>query len=267
MGRAWIAVLVGVLFASALPAAASAAPPPWSHVPAEQYWLGPYFAGMRLEATTYSTTFDTFIYGTCEQPESGEGGCSPPVEAQNASSCSRNPIGLDRLPEEVFLLRGGGLATVYEPMAVDVGTGGNTVTMYADLELMSAALRDFYAQSQTGPEPLAPPEYPLPVLRELKRVTAVAGRLGSAKAIARATGLSEAEVRLRLRIAELLGPDALDGVPPPTMSVATVERLRQLAFDGQFNPARGARRHGMSKAEYLRKIRRVRGLTGYCPVD
>ena len=133
-----------------------------------------------------------------------------------------------------------------------------------EFEIVGAALRDMRSRSQAAPEPLAPPVYPLPVLRELKRVTAVAGRLGGVKAIARATELEPAEVRLRLRIAELLGPDALAGVPPPTMSIATVERLRQLSFSAQYDLVGTAREEGISVASLRKKIRRVRGLTSDC---
>jgi hypothetical protein len=104
----------------------------------------------------------------------------------------------------------------------------------------------------------------MPVLRELKRVTVAKKRVDKIGMIARAVKLPPAEVRLRLRIAELLGPDALAGVPPPRMSTATVERLRQLSFRAQFNPARTAREYGISKAALRTKIDRVRGLAGDC---
>jgi hypothetical protein len=228
--------------------------------PAQTYWLGPYFAGLEVTGTSGST----FVYGHCDLP-AGEGGCAPPVQVQNSSSCARNPIGLDRIPEEVFLLRGGGLAAVNESTAVDIGTGGQTVTVYTnEPELVGAALREFHTRAQSVPAPLAPPVYPLPVLRELKRVTAVASRLGGVEAIARATDLLPAEVELRLRIAELLGPAALAGVPVPTMSTDTVERLRQLAFKSQFHPVRAARRMGISVTSLRTKLNRVRGLTGKC---
>jgi hypothetical protein len=235
-----------------------------SVIPTDLYWLGPYFAGMRMTHESESRAFQTFAYGDCDPPP-GEGGCGVPAQIQTASSCTRNPIGLDRLPYEVFLLRGGGLAAVYEPTGIDVGTGRETVTVFANYELMGAALRDFHLQSQSGPQPLPPPIYPLPVLRELKRVTAVQGRFAGVGAIARVTGLTPAEVRLRLAIAELLGPEALAGVPAPTMSVATVERLRQLSFDVQLSGlARTAREHGMSIASLRTKVRRVRGLGMDC---
>lgn len=229
----------------------------------DQYWLGPYFAGLRL---THVSSFNgkSFSYGDCELPQ-GEGGCSVPAQVQNFSSCERNPIGLDRLPYRVFLIRGGGLGAEYERTGVDVGTGHQTVTMFTnEFELMGAALREIRPQSDPAPQPMAPPVYPMPVLRELKRVTVAKKRFEGVGAIARAIDLPAAEVRLRLKIAELLGPDALTGVPPPKMSTATVERLRRLAINGQFNPVRGARRHGMSVATYRAKIRRVRGLTGHC---
>lgn len=226
------------------------------------FWLGPYFAGLRL--THQSPRWDSFSYGDCKPPP-GEGGCSVPVNVQNRTSCERNPIGLDVYPQEVFLLRGGGLAAVYEPTGVDVGTGGHTVTLYTnEFELMGAALRDFRLRSDPSPQPLPPPRYPLPVLRELKRVTVVADRMHGVDAIARQTGLTPVDVRLRLRIAALLGPGALAGVPPPKMSTATVERLRQLAFRAQFNLVRTARQQGISVASLRKKVHRVRGLTGQC---
>jgi len=252
-----VAALGAVLLAFA--AGSVAADPP-----ATFYWLGPYFAGLRVTYSEGTATEKTISYGDCELPE-GEGGCSVPAQVQSTSSCNRNPIGLDRLPFRVFLLRGGGLAAQYESTAVDVGVGNRTVTVYADYELMGAALRE--VRPEGGPEEpgtLAPPVYPMPVLRELKRVTVPAERLDSARAIAKATDLTPDEVRLRLRIAELLGPAALAHVPAPKMSIATVERLRQLSFNAQYEFARAARERGLTKAELRTKIDRVRGLAGDC---
>jgi hypothetical protein len=227
----------------------------------EMYWLGPSFAGLRLTDTRYQS----FAYGECEPPE-GEGGCSAPVRVANATSCNRNPIAVDAVARNAFLVRGGGLAVEYGPGAVDVGTGRQTVNLRAsEPEVIGAALREVRRRSEAGPEPLAPPVYPLPVLRELKRATAAAERFDDVAAIAKATELRPEEVRMRLRVAELLGPDALAGVPAPTMSIATVERLRQLAYGVQTHDlAHTAERHGMSVASLRKKIRRVRGLAGGC---
>jgi hypothetical protein len=139
------------------------------------------------------------------------------------------------------------------------------VTIFTnEFELLGAVLREIRPHSQPDPQPLAPPIYPMPVLRELKRVTAVEDRYDTAAEIAKAVHLPAVEVRLRLRIAELLGPDALAGVRPPTMSTATVERLRQLSFRAQYDPVRAAKEHGMSVAELRKKVRRVRGLAANC---
>lgn len=224
----------------------------------ETYWLGPYFAGLRLTETRYQS----FVYGECEFPE---GGCLPPVQVQNATSCTRNPIGSNGLVRDAFLVRGGGLAVAYAPGAVDVGTGRQTVSLRTEPELVGAALRDVRRRSEASPEPFAPPVYPLPVLRELKRVTVAEERFDGVAAIAKATELRPDDVELRLRIAELLGSDALAGVPAPTISIATVERWRQLAFGVQtHNLAHTAERHKMSVASLRKKIRQVRGLAGGC---
>jgi hypothetical protein len=129
---------------------------------------------------------------------------------------------------------------------------------------MSAALRDFRRRSEPVPQPLAPPVYPPAALRELKRVTVAKERFGRIDAIARAIHLPPAEVEVRLQIAELLPADTLDGVSPPKLSTAAIERLRQLAFRTENNLSRGARVRGISKAALLKKIAPVRGLTGYC---
>lgn len=230
----------------------------------DPFWLGPYFAGMRFDQEAFARG-GSISYGDCELPE-GEGGCSLPVEVQTQTSCARNPIGLDRLPERVWQLRGGGLAVAYEPTAVDVGTGNRTVTIYTDeLQLMSAALRDFRRRSQSSPRTLPPPIYPKVVLGELKRVTAAAERLHGVKAIAAATELKPAEVRVRLQIAEMLGPAALAGVPVPTISTATLEHFRQLAFAAhEIGLARTARHEGITVAKLRAEIGRVRGLVGFC---
>lgn len=227
----------------------------------EMYWLGPYFAGLRVTDTGYQS----FAYGECEPPE-GEGGCPPPVRVGNATSCTRNPLAAGGLVREAFLVRGGGLAVAYGSGAVDVSTGRQTVTVRAsEPEVLGAALRDLRRRSEAAPQPFAPPVFPLPVLRELKRVTVPAERLGEVAAIAKATELLPDEVRARLRIAELLGPDALAGVPAPTLSIDTVERWRQLAFGVQTHDlAHTAERHKMSVASLRKKLRQVRGLAGSC---
>jgi hypothetical protein len=261
MLRVRTAALVG-LCACLLGAAAAPANGAVSD-PGDLYWLGPYFAGMPVTATPQEVRFATYVYGDCELPE-GEGGCSPPAQIQNWSACARNPLRIDRPPYELFPLRGGGIAAVYESSGVDVGTGDRTVTVFAKRELMGAALLEIRLRSQPGPEPLPPPEYPMPVLRELKRVTVPAERGVDVAAIARKTDLRGYEVRMRLRIAELLGPGALADVPPPTISTATVGRLSELAHRAIYKPVLTARRQGISVAELKKKISRVRGLAGLC---
>ena len=146
-----------------------------------------------------------------------------------------------------------------------MGTGYRTLTVETgDHELRTAALREARRRSQPAPEPLPPPAYPTTVLRELKRVTAVAKHLRSVRAIARETELRPDQVRYRLRVAELLGPKALAGVPVPTMSTARVKRLIQLAILVRLYPTRTAEKNGTTVAKLRRLTRRVRGLTGFC---
>jgi hypothetical protein len=258
-GAGALIVLCAILLAGLGAARAGAA----VSSPNDLYWLGPYFGGMRLTGLPEEHRYATFIYGDCELPE-GEGGCSPPVEIQNWSACARNPLRIDIVPYQVFQLRGGAIVSVYESSRAEVATGDRNVVVFAEPELVGAALLRLRLQSQAEAEALPPPEYPMPVLRELKRVTVPAERGLDAAAIARKTEVNVDEVRLRLRIAELLGPEALAHVPLPTMSTAEVEWLSKLAHRAIYKPALTARRQGITVAQLRKRISRVRGLEGEC---
>lgn len=254
-------VLLAALGAIVLAASASGQGAGQRPVSADPFWLGPFFAGLRVSEERDDPVPET-VYGDCKLPE-GEGGCSFPARIETSTTCALNPIAHETAFAPVSLLRGGGLRT--EDGWVYVGTGNRTFTVETrEPELMSAALREARRRSQAAPEPLPPPVYPTTVLRELKRVTAAAKRLRGVKAIAGETELSPEQVRYRLRIAELLGPEALAGVPVPTMSVARVERLIQLAVLVRLYPARTAEKNEMTVAELRKLVSRVRGLTGFC---
>lgn len=252
-----LAALATMLFAA--PASGQGADQKQASV--DSYWLGPYFAGLRV-TEEHDDPVSEVIYGDCTLPE-GEGGCSWPARIETSTTCALNPIAHETSFAPVSLLRGGGLRT--EDEWIYVGTGDRTfVVDTGEPELTSAALREVRRRSQPAPEPLPPPVYPRAVLRELKRVTAAAGRLRGVKAIARKTELGPDQVRYRLRVAELLGPEALAGVPVPTMSTARVRRLIQLAVLVRLYPKRTAEKNDMTVAGLHRLVRPVRGLTGFC---
>jgi hypothetical protein len=254
-------VLLAVLGVMVFAVSASGQSADQKRASVDPYWLGPYFAGLRVIEERDTPVPET-IYGDCRLPE-GEGGCSWPARIETSTTCALNPIAHETTFAPVSLLRGGGLRT--EDERVYVGTGDRTFTVETrEPELMSAALREARRRLQPAPEPLPPPVYPTTVLRELKRVTAAAGRLRGVKAIARETELRPDQVRYRLRVAELLGPDALVGVPVPTMSTARVKRLIQLAGLVRLYPTRTAEKNGMTVAELRELVSRVRGLTGFC---
>jgi hypothetical protein len=254
-------VLLAVLGAMLFGASASGQNADLKRASIDPYWLGPYFAGLPVSEER-EVPVPEFTYGDCKLPE-GEGGCSWPARVETSTTCALNPIAHETPFAPVSLLRDGGLMT--EDERVYVGTGYRTFTVETDEpELRTAALREARRRSQPAPEPLPPPVYPITVLRELKRVTSAAERLRGVKAIARETELSPEQVRYRLRVAELLGPEALAGVPVPTMSTARVKRLIQLAILVRLYPTRTAEKNGMTVAELRKLVRRVRGLTGFC---
>lgn len=261
MVRAGRIVLFAVLGAMLFAASASGQSAEQKPASVDSYWLGPYFAGLRV-TEEHDAPVPEVTYGDCV-PE-GESGCSSPARIETSTTCALNPIAEETYYSPVSLLRGGGLVTQNSGL-VRVGTGYRTFTVATrEPELMSAALREARRRSQPAPEPLPPPVYPPTVLRELKRVTAAAERLRGVKAIARETELSPEQVRYRLRVADLLGPETLAGVPVPTMSTARVKRLIQLARLVRGYPTRTAEKNEMTVAELRKLVSRVRGLTGFC---
>jgi hypothetical protein len=262
MGRAGRIVLLAALGAILFAAPVSGKSADQKRVSFDPYWLGPYFAGLPVSEEDRVRVPET-VYGDCILPE-GEGGCSWPARVETSTTCAANPITDEATESPLSLLRGGGLMSG-ELGSVSVGTGGRTFTVQTfEPELMSAALREVRRHSQPAPEPLPPPVYPTTVLRELKRVTAAAERMRGVEAIARETELRPDQVRYRLRVSELLGPEALAGVPVPTMSTARVKRLIELAVLVRLYPARTAEKNGMTVAELRKLTSRVRGLTGFC---
>lgn len=262
MGRAGRVLLLAVLGAMLFAAPASGQRAEQKRASVHSYWLGPYFAGLRVSEERGDPVAEV-SYGDCRAPE-GEGACPWPATIETSTTCARNPIADETYYAPVSVLRGGGLMT-QDGELVSVGTGYRTFTVETiEPELMSAALREARRRSQPAPEPLPPPVYPTTVLRELKRVTAVAERVHGVTAIARGTGLRPDQVRYRLRVSELLGPKALTGVSVPTMSTARVKRLIQLAVLVRLYPKRTAEKNGMTVYELRRLVSRVRGLTGFC---
>jgi hypothetical protein len=260
MVRAGRMALFAMLGAMLFAASASGQSTDQKRASVDPYWLGPFFAGLPVSEER-EVPVPEFAYGECV-PE-GEGGCPWPARVETSTTCALNPIAHETPFAPVSVLRGGGLMT--EDERVYVGTGNRTFTVEThEPELMSAALREARRRSQPAPEPLPPPIYPTTVLRELKRVTAAAKRLHGVKAIATETELSSEQVRYRLRVAHLLGPEALAGVPIPTMSTARVKRLVQLAILVRLYPTRTAEKNGMTVAHLRKLVSRVRGLTGFC---
>jgi hypothetical protein len=260
MVRAGRIVLFAVLGAMLFAASASGQSADAKRASVDPYWLGSFFAGLPV-SEEHEAPVPEFTYGECI-PE-GEGACPWPARVETSTTCAVNPIAHETPFAPVSLLRGGGLMT--EDERAYVSTGDRTFTVETgEPKLRSAALREARRRSQPAPEPLPPPVYPITVLRELKRVTAAAERLRGVKAIARETELSPEQVRYRLRVAELLGPEALAGVPAPTMSTARVKRLIQLAILVRLYPTRTAEKNEMTVAELRKLVSRVRGLTGLC---
>jgi hypothetical protein len=228
---------------------------------AAPFWLGPSFAGHPLVAHTES---DVFVYGNCEIPEGqDEGGCSPPLQLQDRTTCERNVVALDVVPRSIYRLRGGGIAADYGEASIDVGSDHTTTTVFANSDRFARrATKAMRRRGQRRPHALPAPVYPPAVLKELKRVVVASHTPRSLEEIAHALGLGPGAVRARVRLARLLPPGTLRDVPVPRRSWAQVEHDRQIAFAAQTHQAQ--QRFDLTRAQVRRAVRRARGLTGRC---
>jgi hypothetical protein len=105
-----------------------------------------------------------FIYGRCEDPPEGEGGCAP-FQIHNYSTCSRwanrfseVPVGLNRrAPLRPF--RGAKARYRRAEHSVEIFTGRTTVTIGggSDPKLLEAALRQLRDVHRAKPSRLPPP--------------------------------------------------------------------------------------------------------------
>jgi len=225
---------------------------------AAPFWLGPSFAGLPLVAQTEQ---GTLVYGSCEAR--ADQGCSPPLQLQDRTTCERNAVALDVVPRRIYRLRRGGIAAEYGRGSIDVGTGHTTATVFADSDrLARRAGKALRRRGEARPRPLSAPIYPLPVLGELKRVLVASDSPRSTEEIGRALGMGPGVVRTRMRLARLLPAGVLRDVPVPKRSWAQVQHDRQIAFAAQTGQAQ--ERFGLTRAQVLRAVRRVRGLTGVC---
>ena len=223
--RRALCVLVA-LVALAAPAGAAA--------PDRPLWLGPEFEGLAMSGRdpgrVGSSDVVSFFYG--EPPP--EGGAAP-IEVQNWSICDRHPLSLDVRPERILRLRG-------VPVA-DYGRGGFEVfsarTNVVLFGLAGEPARRAVAalRAETGDpaldRPLPAARFPRWVLRELKLVRNVTRRAGTGRAVRRRLGISRSAIRMRLRLARVLGSDALRGVRPATMTPGEVIRDRRAMLNVQ----------------------------------
>lgn len=96
-----------------------------------------------------------FIYGRCENPPEGEGGCAP-FQIHNYSTCSR---WAGRLNQGSPLRPFRGAKARYLPpgYTVEIFTGRTTITIGGDPKMLKAALRQLRGVHQSKPSRLPPP--------------------------------------------------------------------------------------------------------------
>jgi hypothetical protein len=225
------------------------------------FWLGPSFAGHPLVSQTDG---GVLVYGNCKIPEGqDEGGCSPPLQLQDRTTCERNVVALDVVPRRIYRLRGSGIAADYGEASIDVSSGHTTTTVFGNSDRFARrATKAMRRRGQAHPRRLSAPVYPPAVLKELKRVIAASHTPRSAEEIGNALGLGPGVVRARVRLARLLPGGTLRHVPVPRRSWAQVQHDRQIAFAAQTHQAQ--QRFGLTRAQVRRAVRRARGLTGSC---
>ena len=126
------------------------------------YYAGDEVDGLPLEEVIGPNGFN-FVYGECELPE-GEGGCSPPLQIQNFSTCDRWAGMFHHGGRHLFDLRGakatgGGGAPEIGPL--EIFTGRTTVVIGVnERSTAKSAARQLRDVKATGRSSHLPPPAP-----------------------------------------------------------------------------------------------------------
>ena len=258
----WVVAVFRACLLAAVVGCTLLVPAPAAAAPAD-FWLGPSFEGLPLDVDTRGGFYD---YGPCDPPPGSDGGCASALQVQNSTACERNPVAIDIAPNRIFRVRGGAIAALYSRDRVDVTTGRQAVAVFSLDRRAIRAVRALRRRSEPAPPRRLPrPVFPRAVREELVRVIVARRRYPTVRSIVRATGVPAWRVRVRLRIARLVGRGALRGVRPPARSWRAVQRDRQAALQAnEFGERRTAREFRVTRRELRRMIRRVRGLAGRC---
>jgi hypothetical protein len=131
------------------------------------YYAGAEVAGQPLEEILgdlrqkgQQASCCTFIYGHCDPPPTGEGGCPPPVEIQVSSTCRRWASALHRR-RFLYDFRGAKAAGhaqsgIEDP--IEIFTGRTTVVVFSeDQSLAMTAARRLHDVRAARPQPRLPP--------------------------------------------------------------------------------------------------------------
>ena len=228
----------------------------------ERLFVGRAFEGLPLTASgPMGRDAFSFIYGDCI-PTPGEGGCAPPLQVQDWSICRRHPLELDRRPRRITTLRGVPMID-YGDM-LEVLTGGTDVVLFGEPRRSRravAALRPVRGPARLG-RPLAAARLPRWALRELKLVSVLRSRGATRHALRRRLGISISAIRMRERLARVLGDAALR-VPPATITPGEIIRDRHALIAVEESGEKAAtpdqRRRARRHRERLRACRRPYG--------
>jgi hypothetical protein len=164
---------LSLLFGFILCVCAAAAAPSLSEVEGfdayRVYYAGEETAGLPLEDISEVRSDKdersirwTFFYGDCTPPE-GEGGCAPPLEIQNWSTCHRWFSAHFR-KRGLYDFRGAkatGGGGRYEVSPMEIFTGRTTVVIFGDgKSVIKSAARQLRNIRQTGEQSLLPRPVP-----------------------------------------------------------------------------------------------------------
>lgn len=239
---------VGLLGAGAWAVAAREADPPSGSAraaearrPVVTHWFGEQFEGLPVTDRTRSSV----IYGDCD---ASEGGCTAPLEVQSLSICRRHPLEIDVLPSAIRRARGA-LVVSYGDQ-IEVLTATTTAVIFAnDRRLLPRALAALRPVDQYRPSPLRPARLPRWASRELRLIQSLRQDGQSLRAMRTKLGISVSAIRSRLRLARVLGADALRGVRPARIMPGEVIRDRHAWI---------ARREGFMDRKDPEMVRRAR---------
>jgi hypothetical protein len=168
---------------------------------------GSSFGGLPLAAIERDEGRVALVYGSCRPDR--EVDCHPPLQIQTTSICDLNPLEFYASPRTSRRI-GQVVVREYASRERQLSIGASTVLVFGRGRIAERAASALRAVDERPGVHLPRARYPRTLIEEVRRVRDAYERLGSVRAVRNQQRMSQTAVRLRLALADEIGPRRLN---------------------------------------------------------